>query len=80
MCRSWTTWTLSATSRRPPAAGAFLCMDDDGVRSIGLEPRLPECGINGGDRELVAAEAAELQIAHQLDGFTAVGATLGSAE
>ena len=30
-----------------PAAGAFrrLCVDDDGVRSTGLEPRLPKCGI-----------------------------------
>ena len=33
-----------------------------------------------GDKELVAAEAAKLRIAHQLDGFTAVGTALGSAE
>ena len=57
-------------------------MDDDGVRSIGLEPRLPKCCIYGGDKALVAAEAAKLKlrIAHQLIGFTAVGTPLGSAE
>ena len=54
--------------------------DDDGVRSIGLEPRLPKCGIYGGEKEQVAAEAAKLRMAHQLDGFTAVGTPLGSAE
>ena len=69
-------------SKLTPAAAAFrrLCVDDDGVRSIGLEPRLPKCGIHGGDEELVAAEAAKLRIAHQLDGVTAVGTPLGSAE
>ena len=54
-------------------------MDDDGVRSIGLELRLPKCGIYGADKELVATEAAKLRIAHQLDGFTAAGTPLGSA-
>ena len=65
-----------------PAAGAFrrLCVDNDGVCSIGLEPRLPKCGIYGGDKEQVAAEAAKLRIAHQLEGFTAVGTPLGSGE
>lgn len=38
-------------------------MDDNGVRSIGLELRMSECGIYGGDKELVAAEAARLRIA-----------------
>ena len=63
------------------AAGAFrrLCVDDDGVR-IGLEPRIPKCIIYGGDEEQVAAEAAKLRMAHQLDGLTAVGTPLGSAE
>ena len=63
------------------AAGAFrrLCVDDTGVL-IGLEPRLPECGIYVGDKELVAAEAAMLWIAHQLDGFNSVGTALGSAK
>ena len=76
----------SIACKLTPAAGAFrlLCVDDDGVRSIGLEPRLPKCGIYGGDngtcKEQVAAEAAKLRIAHQLDGFTAVGTPLGSAE
>jgi len=62
-----------------PAAGACgrLCVDDDGVRSIGLEPRLPKCS---GDKQQVAAEAAKLRIAHQLDGFTAVSTALESAE
>ena len=64
------------------AAGAFrrLCVDDDGVCSIGLELRLPKCGIYGGDKALVATEAAKLRIAHHLNGFTAVGDPLGSAE
>ena len=34
----------------------------------------------GRDKEQVAAEAANLQIAHQLDGFSAIGPPLGSAE
>ena len=65
-----------------PAAGAFrrLCVDDGQVRSIELEPRLPKCGIYGGDKEQVAAEAAKFRTAHQLDGFTAVGTPPGSAE
>ena len=70
---------MSIVGKLTPAAGAFrrLCVDDGGVRSIGLEPRLPECGIYGVDNEQVAAEAAKLGIAHQLDGFTAVGTPLG---
>ena len=73
---------MSIVGRLTPAAGAFrrLCVDDDGVRSTGLEPRLPKCGIYGGDKEQVAAQAAKLQITHQLDGCTAVGTPLGSAE
>ena len=73
---------MNIVGKLTPAAGAFrmLCVDDDGVRSIGLEPRLTKCGIYGGDKALVAAEAAKLRIAHQLDGFTAVGTPLGSAE
>ena len=73
---------MSIVGKLTPAAGAFrrLCVDDEGVRSIGLEPRLPKCGIYGGDKEQVAAEAAKLRIAHQLDGFTAVGTPPGSAE
>ena len=55
-------------------------MDDDGVRRIMLEPCLPKCGIYGGDKAHVTAEAAKLRIVHQLDGFTAVGTPLGSAE
>ena len=57
-----------------------LCVDDNGVHSIGLEPRLPKCGIYDGDKEQVAAEAARLRIAHQPNGFTAVSTPLGSAE
>ena len=62
------------------AAGALrrLCVDDYVVGSIRLEPRLPKCGIYGNDMTLVAAEAIKLRIAHQLDGFTAVGTSLGS--
>ena len=73
---------MSIVGKLTPAAGAFRppWVDDDGVRSIGLEPRLPKCGIYGGDKEQVAAEAAKLRIAHKLDGFTAVGTPLGSAE
>ena len=73
---------MSIVGKLTPAAGAFrrLCVDDDGVRSTGLDPRLPKCGIYGGDKEQVAAEAAKLRIAYQLDGFTAVGSPLGSAE
>ena len=73
---------MSIVGKLTPAAGTFrrLCVDDDGVRSIGLEPRLPKCDIYGGDKEQVVAEAAKLRIAHQLDGFTAVGTPLGSAE
>ena len=65
-----------------PAAGAVqrLCADDDGVRSIGLEPLLRKCGIYGGDKEQVAADAAKLRIAHQHAGFTVVGTPLGSVE
>ena len=67
-----------------PAAGAFrqLYEDDDGVRSkgLGLEPRLPKCGIYGGDKVLVAAQAAKVWTAHQVDGFNAVGTPLESAE
>ena len=37
---------MSIVGKLTPAAGAFrrLCLDDDRVRSIGLEPRLPKCG------------------------------------
>ena len=44
------------------------------------QPRLPKFGIYAVDKEQVAAEAAKLRIAHQLDGFTAVGTPLESAE
>ena len=73
---------MSIVGKLTPAAGAFqrLCVDDDGVRSIGIEPRLPKCGIYDCDKALFAAEAAKLRIAHQLDGFTAVGTPLESAE
>ena len=65
-----------------PAAGASrrLCMDRDGVRSIGLELRASKCGIHVSDKELVAAAAAKLRIAHQIDGFTAVCTLLKSTE
>ena len=65
-----------------PAAGAFrrLCVDADGVRSIGLEPQLPKCSIYGGDKEVVAAEAVTLWIAQHLYSFPPVGTPLGSAE
>ena len=38
---------MSIMGKLALAAGAFrrLCVDDDGVCSIGLEPRLPKCGI-----------------------------------
>ena len=43
---------MSIVRKLTPAAAAFrrLCEDDDGVRSIGLEPQLPKCGIYGGDK------------------------------
>ena len=65
-----------------PAAGSFrrVCVADDEVRSIGLEPQLPKCGIYGGDKGPIAAEAAKLPITHQLNGFATVGTPLGSAE
>ena len=64
-----------------PAAGAFrkLCVDDDGVRSIGLEPRLSKCVIYGGDKARVAAEAAKLRIAYQLDSSALKGHRCGRA-
>ena len=73
---------MNVVGKLTPAAVAFrrLCLDEHGVCSIGLAPCLPKCGIYGGDKELVAAEAAKLRIAHQLDGFTTVGKPLGSAE
>ena len=73
---------MNIVGKLTSAAGAFrrLCVDDAGVRSVGLEPRLPRCGIYGGDKALVAAEAAKLRIAHQIDGFTAVGTPPGSDE
>ena len=48
---------MSIVGQLPPAAGAIrrLCVDDDGVLSIELEPRLPKCGIYGGNKEQVAA-------------------------
>ena len=72
---------MNIVGKLTPAAGAFrrLCVDEQGVRSIGLEPRLLNGGMYGGDKESVAAEAAKLRIAHQLDGFTAIGTPLGSA-
>ena len=72
----------SIVGKVTPVAGAFrrLCVDDDGVRSTGLEPRLPKCGIYGGDKEQVTAEASKPRIEHQLDGFTAAGTPLGSSE
>ena len=62
--------------------GAFrrLCVDDDGVRSIGLEPCIPKCGIYGGDKELAATEAAKHRITHHINRFTTVGTPLGSAK
>ena len=73
---------MNIVGKLTPAAGALrrLCVDDDGVRSVGLEQRLPKCGIYGGDKSLVATEVAKLRIAHKLDGFTAVGTPLESAE
>ena len=73
---------VNITSKLTPAAGEFrrLCLDDDGARSIGLEPQFPKCGIYVGDEELVAEEAANLWIAHQLNSFIVVGTPLGSAE
>ena len=71
---------MNIVSKLTTAAGTFrsLCVGDDGVRSIGLEPRLSKGGIYGGGKALVAAEAAKLRIAHQRNGFTAVGTPLGS--
>ena len=73
---------MNIVGKLTPAADTFqrLSVDNGGVHSIGLEPRLPKCGIYGGDKEQVAAEAAKLQTAHQLDGFTAVGTPLRSTE
>ena len=72
---------MNIVGKLTPAAVAFrwLCVDADGVRCVGLETRLPDCDICSGDKEVVAAEAATLQIAHQLVGFTAGGTLLGSA-
>ena len=71
---------MNIVGKLKPAAGTFrrLCMD--GVQSIGLEPGLPTCGIYGVDWEQFAADAAKRRITHQLDGFTALGTPLGSAE
>ena len=73
---------MNMVGKLTPAGGAVrrLCVDDNKVCSKGLEPLLPKCGIYVGDKEQVAAEAAKLRIAHQLDGVTAVGTTLESAE
>ena len=73
---------MNVVGKLTPAAGAFwrLCVDNDRVRNIGLELRLPKCGIYGGDKQQVVAEAAKLRIGHQLDGFAAVGLPLESAE
>ena len=75
---------MNIVGKLTPAAGAFqqLCMDGDGVRSIGLKPRPPKCSnySGAGDKELVAAEAAKLRIAHQVASFTAAGTPLASAE
>ena len=80
----WFARSLNTLGKLTPTAACSgrLCVDGDGVRSIGLEPRTPKCGIYGGDKELVTAEAAncKLQIAHQLDGLTTVGTPLGSTE
>ena len=72
---------MNIVGKLTPAAGAFrkLSVDDDGVRCIGLEPRLLKCSIYGGDKALVAADAAKLRKSHHLDGFTAVGTRLVSA-
>ena len=71
---------MNIVGKLTSAAFRRLCVDDDGVRSIGLEPRLPKCGIYGGDKALFVAEAANLRTAHQLDGLTAVGTPVLSAQ
>ena len=65
---------VNVVGKLTPAAGTFrrLCVDDEGFRSIWLEPRLPKCGIYGVDKEQVAAEATKLQIAHKLDGLSSI--------
>ena len=75
-----TTRLRSHRSNPTGARTTRLCVDDEGVRSTGLEPRLPKCGIYGGDKEQVTAEASKPRIEHQLDGFTAAGTPLGSSE
>ena len=43
---------MNIVGKLTPVAAPFrlLCVDDDGVRTIGLEPRLFKCGIYGGDK------------------------------
>ena len=57
---------MNMVGKLMPAAGSFrrLSVDVEGVRSLGLEPPLPKCGIYGGDKELVTAVATKLLIAH----------------
>ena len=62
--------------KHAPAANTFLwlCVDRDGVRSVGLESRT-----SGGSKEPVATDATKLRLAHHLDGFTSVCTPPGSA-
>ena len=63
-------------------AAAFrrLCFAPDGVRSIGLEPRLDKCGVHGGGAGEAATAAADLGIKDMSRGMTAVGTPLGALE
>ena len=58
---------ISIVGAVAPGAAAFrrLCVEEDGVRSIGLEANLGKCGIHGGDAAAAAAVATELGIQHQ---------------
>ena len=55
---------IHISGKHVPAAGSFrrLCVDGNGVRSIELELQLRKCGIYGGDKDLVATEAAKLRM------------------
>ena len=81
-------WTYDQAGRRRLANINSVCVElIVGVPCILCSSAVP--GVWGflpvthpyiGDKEQVAAEAAKLRIANQLDGFTAVGTPLASAE
>lgn len=66
--------------REGAAAFRRLCIDEDGVKSIGLSPNLGKCGVHGGDAADAADAAQELGIQHERRGVKAVGTPVGTPE